>query len=101
MAAAVGPCHTAGSLGRVLGCSEDHIAGLIETGNVLALTTADDFVVFPSFQLDNDRLLPGLPPVLAALREGADDPWAWAVVELDPACSGGSRPSDEPDPAAH
>jgi len=46
---------------------------------LLALETADQMLVFPVFQVRDGHAVPGLPPVLGALREGIDDPWAWAL----------------------
>ncbi len=79
LGAAVGSCYTADSVSRVLGNAVDEVGILVEAGQLLALTTADGYVVFPVFQLHNGRVVEGLPPVLSALREGVDDPWTWAL----------------------
>ena len=46
--------------------------------SILALTTADDVQILPSFQVRDGRGVPRLRPVLETLRTGIDDPWTWA-----------------------
>lgn len=79
LAAAIGPCFTVEGIARALHRSPRAVLALVEDSCLLALTTADDYVVFPAFQLHNGRLVRGVPPVLTALRTGVDDPWAWAL----------------------
>ena len=79
MATTIGLCYTAESIARALNHSTDAIDLLVDECRLLALTTADNSVVFPAFQLHNGRMVRGLPPVLRVLRKGIDDPWTWAL----------------------
>lgn len=79
LADAIGPCYSTASIARALELSEDEVVALAEAGGLLALTTVDGYVVVPAFQLHDGRPVPGLSPVLSALRQGVDDPWTWAL----------------------
>lgn len=74
----VGPCYTVTSMARTLGWSE---AEVIEAGNdlrLLMLTTDDGVDLFPSFQLQNGKVVDGLQDVLRVLETGTAGRWTWA-----------------------
>jgi hypothetical protein len=77
-AAIVGPCYTVASMARTLGWSE---ADVIEAGDqlrLLMLRTDDDVLLFPSFQLLDGKVVPGLAKVLQILQTGTQGQWTWA-----------------------
>ena len=79
LAQVIGPCYTPTAIARVLGHDVEQILELTDGCCILALTTADDEVVYPAFQVHNGGIVRGLPPILRALRRGIDDPWTWAL----------------------
>lgn len=91
LAEVIGPCYTPTAIARVLGHDVEQILELTEGCCLLALTTADDAVVYPAFQVHNGRIVIGIPPILRALRRGVDDPWTWALwLQAAPPRSAGS-----------
>ncbi|MCK8468266.1 hypothetical protein M0722_13785 [Microbacterium sp. KSW4-16] len=74
----VGPCYTVTSMARTLGWSE---ADVLEAGDdlsLLMLRTEDGVDLFPSFQLQDGKVVEGLQDVLRVLQTGVNDPWTWA-----------------------
>ncbi|MBM3715518.1 MAG: hypothetical protein FJW64_07260, partial [Actinobacteria bacterium] len=74
----VGPCYTAEAIQRVLGIDRTERERATTELHLLTLTTSDNVVLYPAFQVDQGRLVDGLTAVLAVLRSGIDDPWTWA-----------------------
>ena len=79
LAQAVGPCYSYAGIARQLRRSAQEIAALVEECELVALTTSDDYEVFPTFQVEDGRVVPNLAPVIHALQRGIDDPWTWAL----------------------
>lgn len=74
----VGPCYTLARMARTLGWSE---AEVLEAGNdlrLLMLTTDDGVDLFPSFQLQDGKVVDGLQDVLRVLATGTTSRWTWA-----------------------
>lgn len=77
---AVGPFYDFDGARAVLGVAPDELDALVAAGRVLALTTGDESVVFPSAQFRADgRPAPGLAAVLDRLRKGTSEAWMWAL----------------------
>ena len=73
-----GPCYTVASMARALGWSETEV---LEAGNdlrLLMLRTEDGVDLFPSFQLQDGKIVDGLQGVLRVLQTGVNDSWTWA-----------------------
>ncbi|MGI0522137.1 hypothetical protein ABY45_16320 [Microbacterium maritypicum] len=74
----VGPSYTVASMARTLGWTE---AEILEAGadlRLLMLRTDDGVDLFPAFQLQDGKVVDGLPQVLRVLQTGVNDPWTWA-----------------------
>ncbi|HET9211008.1 MAG TPA: hypothetical protein VFR03_11450 [Thermoanaerobaculia bacterium] len=82
---AVGPFYSAGQAARICGGTSD-LEDRRKHRAVLGLTTADDAMVYPVFQFDDqNRVLQGLPEVLECFPAGYVDDWAlagWLVSPL-------------------
>ncbi len=74
----VGPCYTTASMARALGWSETEVSQAGDSLRLLKLETDEGVALFPSFQLHDGGVVPGLPEILRVLRTGIDDPWTWA-----------------------
>jgi len=77
-AAIVGRCFTVASMACTLGMTE---AAVVEAGHslrLLMLYTADDVLLFPSFELHHGQAVDGLTEILRILQTGANAPWTWA-----------------------
>jgi hypothetical protein len=74
----VGPCYTSGALQREIDRGRGALSKAVSELRALRLETADHQTLYPSFQVRNGALVPGLQDVLVALREGINDPWTWA-----------------------
>lgn len=73
-----GPCYTVASMARTLGWTE---AEVLEAGNdlrLLMLRTEDGVDLFPSFQIQDGKVVVGLQDVLRVLQTGVNDSWTWA-----------------------
>lgn len=76
----VGPFFDSTSLLDLLRLSADALAASVENRDVLAVVTADGFLLYPSFQFnENGEPLPRLAEVLADLDPDLVDPWGDAV----------------------
>lgn len=87
----VGPCYTDASLLQVLPLERDTLSAAVAQLDLLCLRTADGTLLFPAFQVRDDRVCPNLRPVLEILRSGVDDPWTWAQWL-------NTEPNDQPRP---
>lgn len=73
-----GPCYTVTSIARTLGWTE---AEVFEAGNdlrLLMLQTDDGVALFPSFQLQDGKIVEGLQGILRVLETGTASRWTWA-----------------------
>jgi len=87
----IGPFYRGEQVARLLGVTRQAVHERAKKENLLALRTADDAWVYPTFQFDGRRIVAGLPAVLAALK-GADR-WAVAAWLVSPtAALGGKTP---------
>lgn len=77
-AAIVGPCYTAASLARTLGWTESDVAEAAASLRVLELSTSDDKVLYPAFQVHEGHLVEGINEVLQVLSTGTKGTWTWA-----------------------
>jgi len=81
--ALVGPFLTTSSLADYLGVTEPAVVELADQGDILALRTDEDRVVYPAPQFGEDgTFLPGLRQVLEVLRSGGTDEWTAAQFIL-------------------
>lgn len=79
LAAEIGPVYRQASLAKARGCSRQAIGDWVRHRRVLALTTSDNVVVIPAFQLDSALgPLPGLEAVLSVLTPDVVDDWTLA-----------------------
>lgn len=83
---ALGPFYSASQAARICGgVSDQQLDDDRKRRAVLGLTTADGIVVYPAFQLDEqNRVLSGLPEVLACFSAGYADDWALAGWLVSP-----------------
>lgn len=76
----VGPFFDSTSLVERLRLSTDALSASVEDRDVLAVVTADGFLLYPAFQFnENGESLPRLREVLAELDPDMVDPWGDAV----------------------
>lgn len=81
--ALIGPFFVTASLAESLDISESEVLELANRGDILALRTAEDRVVYPAPQFGKDNsLLPGLRQVLEVLGAGGTDEWTAAQFIL-------------------
>ena len=84
----LGPYYDTATVASVLGVSVAAVRGRRARGSLLAMRTGSGKVVFPVWQFDHGKVLPGLGPVLRALGDGVSG-WTVAAwlrspdVELD------------------
>jgi hypothetical protein len=74
----VGPCYSVTSMARVLGWTEAEVMNAANDLRLLMLTTDDGMAVFPSFQLQDGKVVDGLQDVLRVLATGTAGRWTWA-----------------------
>jgi hypothetical protein len=74
----VGPCFTSGGLQQELGVGRAAVSKAVRECRAIRLDTSDRRTLYPSFQVRNRALVPGLGEVLPVLRAGVDDAWVWA-----------------------
>lgn len=74
----IGPCYTTASLARALGWTEADVADAAASLRVLELTTSDDKLLYPAFQVHEGHLVAGLDEVLQVLSTGTQGTWTWA-----------------------
>lgn len=74
----LGPAYTARTICDRLHVGPDTLRHLVDSDQILRVTTVDELDIYPAFQIGDDgSLLPGLPDVIAELATGVDDPWTW------------------------
>lgn len=74
----IGPCYTTASFARALGWTEPEVAEAATSLRVLELVTSDGKVLYPAFQVWEERPVQGLGAVLQALSAGSKSQWTWA-----------------------
>lgn len=74
----VGPCYTITSMARTLGWTESEVLQAGDDLRLLMVRTDDDVLLFPSFQLQDGNVVPGLTEVLRILQTGTSSRWTWA-----------------------
>ncbi|WP_062467444.1 hypothetical protein [Demequina maris] len=74
----VGTIYTADAFLRELRLTPAEVDEAARDLHILQLETADGHHVYPTFQVVNGHLIPGLSEVLDTLQRGIDDPWTWA-----------------------
>lgn len=74
----VGPCYTVASMAHTLGWTEREVVDAGNTCRLLMLSTSDDVLLFPSFQLQNGEPVAGLAEILRILETGTRGRWTWA-----------------------
>lgn len=74
----VGPCYTNKSLQRELGLDMETIWEEVQQLRILRINTSDQVSVFPAFQVQNHKVVPGLEQVLRELVEGTTSTLMWA-----------------------
>lgn len=74
----IGHCYTATSIGRVLGWDAETVDAATADLGLLALRTVDGQIMYPTLQVHDGAVVPGLQTVLVVLRTGIEDPWTWA-----------------------
>lgn len=77
-AATIGPCYRTHSIARELGWPAEQVTMAAAALGVLELTTADDFRLYPAFQIWKGRIIEGLGDVLQVLNTGTRSRWTWA-----------------------
>lgn len=76
---AIGPFYDTAGARHVVGVSRQALAQQRARRQILALTTGDGQIVYPTFQFDEHRrVLPGLAAVLGAVPEDVVDEWTLA-----------------------
>ncbi len=73
----MGPFYDTAAVAGVLGVSVSAVRGRRARGSLLALRTASGSWVYPAWQFDHGRVLPGLGPVLRVLSDGVS---GWTVA---------------------
>lgn len=68
-----GPFYTASGLAHVLGVADAIVNDRVEAGSVLAARSAEGELLFPTWQLTNDRVDPTLAKLWKLLRQSGDD----------------------------
>ncbi|RYF44348.1 MAG: hypothetical protein EOO27_43585 [Comamonadaceae bacterium] len=74
----VGPCYTAPGIGKSTGMTATEVATATAQLELLALTTSNDVVLYPTFQVVDGAVVVGLGVVLRTLRTGTDSSLMWA-----------------------
>jgi hypothetical protein len=71
----IGPAYTTTQVARLLGVSKQAVA---KRRGLLRLEQRDGRTVYPVFQFDGDRPLPGIETVVSTLTEQVATPWTTA-----------------------
>lgn len=74
----IGPCYRADSFARALGWTGADVTRGSASLAVLELLTDEGIRLYPTFQVRDGRLVPGLQEVLQVLRTGTESRWTWA-----------------------
>lgn len=74
----IGPCYTRASLARALGWAETEVTTAAASLSVLELLTEEAVLLYPTCQVWDGRVVPGLTEVLHALSTGTASRWTWA-----------------------
>lgn len=90
----LGPFHSTRGVADLLGVSRQAVAKRVRTGSLVRVVTETGESLFPAFQFRSGRPLPGLIPVVRALRAGTDDEYAIAQWLATPDPSTGRSPAD-------
>ncbi|MFT8636742.1 MAG: hypothetical protein ABF811_02135 [Pseudoclavibacter sp.] len=90
----LGPFHSTRGVADLLGVSRQAVAKRVRTGSLVRVVTETGESLFPAFQLRSGRPLPGLLPVVRALRAGTDDEYAIAQWLAAPDPSTRRSPAD-------
>jgi hypothetical protein len=69
---AIGPFFEAETLARRLGVTESELDRLVSENQVICLTTDDGASIYPTFQVEDARLIPGLPEIWQTLGHAYD-----------------------------
>ena len=75
----IGPFYRGEQVAKLLHISRQAVHERAKTGSLLALRTADDFWVYPTFQFKGRGVIPRLQEVLAEFRQAQPDRWAIAA----------------------
>lgn len=87
----LGPFYGTEQVAKLLGgVTRQAVAERRKRRTFLALTTADGVLVYPAFQFERDRVLPGLAKVLQCFGDGAEE-WTLAGWLVSPSRSLGGR----------
>ncbi|MCT1394659.1 hypothetical protein M4D51_02855 [Microbacterium sp. p3-SID338] len=73
----VGPCYTRAALMRVLEWTEDELSTAVAALEILEVTTSDEVVLYPAFQVWEGRIMENLGAVLQVLSTGTGSAWTW------------------------
>ena len=80
----IGPVYAADEVANWLQSSDEELASSAARGELVALRTADDMIVFPEFQFDRTGApLPRLAAVVEVLRQRLDE-WGIAIWLAQP-----------------
>lgn len=74
----VGPCFTSGALQRELSMTRSGVSKAVKEHRILRVTTSDGINLYPTFQVRDGAIVPGLDRVLRALAMGTMSTWTWA-----------------------
>lgn len=80
----IGPFYRGEQVAKLLHISRQAVHERAKTGSLLALRTADDLWVYPTFQFKGRGIIPGLQEVLAEFRQAQPDRWAVAAWLVSP-----------------
>jgi hypothetical protein len=78
----LGPVYSTAQVKSLLGGSRQAVNDRVRRRTLLALRTTDDHLVYPSFQFEGTKVLPGLAEVLQAVGDVVDN-WtlaSWLVA---------------------
>jgi hypothetical protein len=90
----VGPFYDADGVLVLLRTTGAALQQMVETDAVLAVTTSDGTLLFPTFQFGpHSKLLPGLQQIAGILRPFSDDNWDIALWLATPVPQFGDRPA--------
>lgn len=78
LSSAIGEFWPLGQTAVRLDMSESDLLELVEGGSVLSVITADDQLLFPAFQFEEQQVLPDLVPLLNALMPASN---GWEVTQ--------------------
>jgi hypothetical protein len=91
----IGPFYRGEQVAKLLQISRQAVHERAKKGSLLALRTADDLWVYPTFQFKGRSIISGLQEVLAEFRQAQPDRWAIAGWLVSPtAALAGQSPLD-------